>query len=295
MDINPSTISVEVDQSNLQAVMEQSLQRPVLVDFYADWCEPCQQLGPVLDALAQSYQGRILLAKINADEHQLMASQMGVRGLPAMKLIFQGQIVGELVGNQPESAIRQMIDQVLQHIPDQGDGDQIGDFLAQIDGALHAGMAEEAAVALEQQRAVLEGDDKNRLTAKLAEVKMLQQDVAAVEALLAELPDDYPGRGPIEGQLAFLDELAELNPEDQIRGRLAEDETDVEAWYQLGVHGVGSGRWEEALQCFLRVMTLNRQYKEGAANRALIRVFDILGGDDPLVSQYRRKMFTLLH
>ena len=105
---------VEVSQENAQQVLvDESFKRPVLVDFWADWCEPCKNLMPVLEKLAVEYNGQFLLAKLNADEQQGIAAQLGVRSLPTVMLFKDGQPVDGFAGAQPETAVRELLDKYL--------------------------------------------------------------------------------------------------------------------------------------------------------------------------------------
>jgi len=108
--MSESPYIVEVTQHNFAAVVENSQQVPVLVDFWADWCQPCKTLTPMLTKLAQEYRGGFILAKVNADVERALAGHFQVRSLPTVMMIGQGQIVEQLVGLQPESAYRQIID-----------------------------------------------------------------------------------------------------------------------------------------------------------------------------------------
>ena len=113
--MNASAHIVEIDESNAQQLLiEESMTRPVVVDFWADWCEPCKQLMPILEKLAGEYQGAFLLAKVNADEQQMLAQQLGVRSLPTVMVIKEGQPIDGFSGAQPESAVREMLDK---HLP----------------------------------------------------------------------------------------------------------------------------------------------------------------------------------
>ena len=113
--MNAANHVVDIDESNAQTLLiEESLNRPVVVDFWADWCGPCKQLMPILEKLAAEYQGAFLLAKVNADEQQMLAQQLGVRSLPTVMVIKDGQPVDGFSGAQPESAVREMLDK---HVP----------------------------------------------------------------------------------------------------------------------------------------------------------------------------------
>ena len=113
--MNASAHIVEIDESNAQQLLiEESMTRPVVVDFWADWCGPCKQLMPILEKLAGEYQGAFLLAKVNADEQQMLAQQLGVRSLPTVMVIKDGQPIDGFSGAQPEPAVREMLDK---HLP----------------------------------------------------------------------------------------------------------------------------------------------------------------------------------
>ena len=110
--MSESPYVIDVNQYNFTQIVESSQRVPVLVDFWADWCQPCQTLSPMLEKLARDYQGGVIVAKVNAETEQALAAHFRVRSLPTVMVIWQGQIVDQLVGLQPESAYREIIDRL---------------------------------------------------------------------------------------------------------------------------------------------------------------------------------------
>ena len=105
---------VDIDETNAQALLiEESHKRPVVVDFWADWCEPCKTLMPLLEKITTEYDGAFLLAKVNADTQQMIAQQFGVRSLPTVMVIQNGQPVDGFMGAQPETAVRELLQKYL--------------------------------------------------------------------------------------------------------------------------------------------------------------------------------------
>ena len=133
----------EVDTENYgRIVVEGSRSVPVLVDFWAEWCQPCKLLMPILARLAEAYQGKFILAKINTEEQQAIAAEFGIRSIPTVKLFRHGEPVDEFMGALPESEIRAFLDR---HIPRESD-----QLVAQADQLIQAGKTEQAVKLIEQ-------------------------------------------------------------------------------------------------------------------------------------------------
>ncbi len=156
---------IDVTEQNIQQVLESSRQIPVLFDFWASWCQPCLQMAPLLEKLAGEYQGKFLLAKVDADAQQNIAAQFGVRSLPSLKLVYQGQLVSELDGAQTEGALRQWLAPVVD--PDAAQAEQEEQFLEQVRQAIEAGHGGQAEQALRQT--LSEQPDKHAFRALLVE------------------------------------------------------------------------------------------------------------------------------
>lgn len=279
---------VDIDESNYQQiVIEGSHQVPILVDFWASWCQPCQVLMPVLAQLADAYQGRFILAKINTEEQQAIASQFGIRSIPTVKLFVGGQPVDEFAGALPESEIRAFLDR---HLPRASD-----DTVTQAQQHLLAGDVETALTLLDQ--AAIDDPSNPRVGVTRAQVQAASGDLQAAEATLRALPaemQDSPEVAHLRGQL-FFDKIA--GPDlsyDDARAAVERAPDDVSARYTLAAMQVIGGDMEAALESFLAVMQKDRSYADGGARQALLKIFEMLG-DDPMVARYRARMFNLLH
>ena len=287
--MSESPYVIEVNQQNFAVVVENSQRVPVLVDFWADWCQPCQILTPLLTKLAQEYRGGFLLAKINADAEQALAAHFRVRSLPTVMVVWQGQIVEQLVGVQPESTYREVIDRFQKDKP--------GDLLMeQVHRLWQRGHHAQAVDLLRE--ALKQEPDQAELKVALAETLLQLDQSEEARTLLQSLPPEERDRQPASGLLARLQfaDLAQGAPdlatlEAQIRAK----PEDCAARRQLAARYVLAGDYEAALEQFMDILRRNPQFEDGAGRKGLIAIFEILGNEDPLVATYRRRMFSLLH
>ena len=285
--MSESSYIVEVNQHNFASLVEASQQVPVLVDFWADWCQPCQQLIPMLTRLAQEYRGRFILAKVNADAEQALAGHFRVRSLPTVIVVWQGQIVEQLVGLQPESVYRQIIERLTA-----SPGDQLQE---QVEALWEHGRRQEAVSLL---REALKQEESVELKVMLAE-KLLQLDQGGeARQLLQSLPAEEQERQPASGLLARLQfaDLAEGAPDRRaLEQRVQSDPTDSAARRQLAARCVLAGDYQAALEQFMEILRRDPKFEDEAGRKGLIAIFEILGNENPLVTAYRRRMFSLLH
>ena len=285
--MSESSYIVEVNQHNFASLVEASQQVPVLVDFWADWCQPCQQLIPMLTRLAQEYRGRFILAKVNADAEQALAGHFRVRSLPTVIVVWQGQIVEQLVGLQPESTYRQIIERLTA-----SPGDQLQE---QVEALWEHGRRQEAVSLL---REALKQEESVELKVMLAE-KLLQLDQGGeARQLLQSLPAEEQERQPASGLLARLQfaDLAEGAPDRRaLEQRVQSDPTDSAARRQLAARCVLAGDYQAALEQFMEILRRDPKFEDEAGRKGLIAIFEILGNENPLVTAYRRRMFSLLH
>jgi putative thioredoxin len=278
-----------VGMQNFQnLVLEKSINTPVLVDFWADWCQPCQTIMPMLAKLAEEYGGKFELAKVNADEEQELAAHFGIKSLPTMKLFYQGQIVDERLGAVPESDIRAMLDK---HIVSESD-----QFMQAAMMAHQQGQTDKALELL--NHALASDPDNAELKVTIAQVVHAQGDTESAITLLDSLDEDgskLDGAIKLRAEIKLAEQLAELPDLDGIEQRLAQNPLDLEALLQKSRHLTARGEYDDAMECLLTIMRTDRGYEDDIGRRSMLELFDLLGGEHPSVQTYRRRLFTLLH
>lgn len=281
--------AIDVTESNfLQEVIEASHRFPVLVDFWAPWCGPCRSLGPILERLAAEYQGRFRLAKVNSDENQALAAQFGVRGIPNVKAVVDGQIVNEFTGALPESAVREFIDALLPSPAEplrqealaaraRGEGDATRKLLLQ---AIHLDPRHEPA----------------RLD--LIDVLLDAGDFAEAQRLLDEVAENAKDRGRIDSlaaRLALARGAAGGADEAALRARLAADAADLAARLALANLLALKQDYRAALEELLEVVRRDRAFQDDIGRKTMLQIFSLLGGDSDLVRDYRGRLSTAIN
>jgi putative thioredoxin len=283
---------IEVTEENFQSViLDGSMQQPVLIDFWASWCQPCQALMPLLAKLADEYQGKFILAKINTEEQQAIAAQFQIRSIPAVKLVYQGKLVDEFAGALPESEVRAFLDK---HIPQEKS--EADNALEQAYTLLMQGESDQAAVLIQQ---VLKAEPSNpQAILAFAKLKATLGDMSAATEALDSLPkeeQDKPEVAAMRAQMLFDHVASEAPAIEDLNAMLLADEKNSEARFQLAAQLVMQGQLETALEHLLVLMRSDREYGDDAARKAMIQVFDILGGDHPITKTYRTRMFNYLY
>jgi putative thioredoxin len=290
MSEQPYIFDVSGAASFEQLVIENSFHKPVLVDFWAEWCAPCKALMPLLAQIAESYRGELLLAKVNCDVEQDIVMQFGIRSLPTVVLFKNGQPVDGFAGAQPESAIRALLEPhvTLPAAP-------AADPLEVAQAAFGAGRIAEAEALL---RELLSVDNENAaaliLYARcLAERGELDEAETVLDAVKGD--EHKQALAGARAQLTFLRQAADLPEPAELKSRLAQNEQDDEAAYQLAIQQLARQQYEAALDGLLRLFVRSRSYGDGLPHKTLLQVFDLLGGDHPLVTQYRRRLYQAIY
>lgn len=291
---------VQLDEQNfMQVVVEGSDQTPVLVDFWAEWCGPCKSLMPILEKLAVEYNGAFILAKLDTEAHPGIAQQLGIRSLPTVKLFKDRQLVNEFMGALPESEVRAFLEaNVGPALPAEDDAEEeeaadnrVSDAMA----LFEQGKADDARALLQQVQA--EEPENVDVLLALGQVCISMGDLDTAESCLKALPE--ADRNGAQGlRLAGILELAResdasLSPQ-MLQAELENNPSSSETRYQLAIAEALAGNIQVAMDHLLKLVQMDAGYNEGAPQAKLLALFNVLG-DDPLVGQYRRKLFALLH
>ncbi len=283
----PSPYVFDATEANFEAeVVQASFQQPVLVDLWATWCGPCKTLGPLLEKVVDEFNGAVRLAKIDCDKEQALAASFGVRSIPTVVLLREGQLVDGFTGALPESAIREFLSRHVQ--PNAPAEDAVAAEPAVQD-------TPEQAIARIQQEIAAE-PDRAELKLDLAVAQMQVGNAAAAEAELDALPanlaaDDRARR--LRGQLDFARALKDAPPAAELAARIERDPHDHAARDLLGVRLLIQGDTAAALEQFLAVLKADRTWNDDQAKKRLMAAFAVIDDED-LVGTYRRKMSSLL-
>lgn len=283
-------------------VVEPSMTSLVILDFWAEWCGPCKALTPVLEKVAADYADKgVVLAKVNVDEEQFIASQFQVRSIPTVYALFQGQPVADLTNARSESQLKQTLDQLLAQLPIGGEAGEakaeIAQFIAMAEQIMGEGDPQRAAGIFGQvvEMAPDNGEAHAGLVRALAQAGQTEEARAALanaEANPAVAADPHLAQAK-----SALDLLAERPDESELaalRNKAATDPTDMDARLAYAEAAFAAGQRDAAADELLAMIEADREWNEGAARAKLVQIFEAVGLEDPWVVATRRRLSRLL-
>jgi putative thioredoxin len=285
-----STHVFDATELNFEAdVIRASLTTPVLVDFWAAWCGPCKTLTPILEKVVASYNGAIRLAKVDTDAEMQLAAAFGVRSLPTVVLVKDGQMVDGFMGALPESAVREFLQR---HIVANAAEEQKDTEAAP--APAEAEPPERAIARLQQEIAAAPGKPELKLDLALAFMRAGLVDAAQTEldALPPNLAEDAKAKR-LRHQIDFARALKDAPDLQTLYARVEQNPADHASRDLLGVRLLIEGEAAAGLEEFLHILRAQRDWNDGQARKRLIAAFATLDDED-LVGTYRRKMASLL-
>ena len=280
-------VNVTIDTFQAQ-VIEQSQRVPVLVDYWANWCGPCQMQMPVLQKLVEELDGKFVLAKVNTDEQRELAREHGIRSLPTMRLFRHGEMVEEILGAQTESTLRILLDRYIERESDKIRASAIETFMQ--------GRQDEALKML--QRARQAEPENHQLTLDYAGLCLRAGRLEETERLLMELPRnvrDSTEAVQLRALLDFSSASLDAPPLEELERSVAVNPDDMTLRYRLGAVYVLNDRMDAAMDAFMFILEHDRKFRDDIGRRSLLAVFELIGNEDDLVKRYRRQLFNALH
>ena len=275
-------------------VVDGSFETPVVVDFWAPWCGPCRQLGPILEKAVRAANGAVRMVKLNIDENPEIAQQMRIQSIPAVYAFRDGRPVDGFVGAVPESQVKQFIQRLS---GGKGGGPSpVEEALAMAKETLQSGDPAGAGAVFSQ---VLQREPGNvEARAGLARAMIAKGDLTKARQTLDRVAKENAGHAEVAAARSALD-LAEqaakaMASAGKLRARLARDPDDHEARLELATGLFGSGDREAAIDELLTLFKRDREWNEQGARKQLVKFFEVMGGTDPLTLSARRRLSSLM-
>lgn len=284
--------TIEITEANLQQTLEQSMSVPVLFYFWSERSQHCLQLTPILDKLAAEHAGQFILARVDCDAQQMVASQFGLRSIPAVYLFKDGQPVDGFQGPQPEEAIRELLQRVLPK-PEELKTAEAAQLMGE-------GKIQEALPLLKDAWQIAQQNNSpqsSEIALQLAEVQILLNRTDDAENVLATIPlQDHDTRYQgLIAQIKLLKQAANTPEIQQLQQQVAKKPDDVELAVQLALQLHQVGRNEEAMELLLGHLKKDLTAANGTARKTLMDILAALGTGDTLAAKYRRQLYALLY
>ncbi|MFT3688066.1 thioredoxin [Paenirhodobacter sp.] len=292
LQAKPAEYVKDVSEANFMAeVVDKSMTVPVIVDFWAPWCGPCKTLGPQLEAEVNAAKGKVVMAKVNVDENQMISAQLRIQSIPTVYAFWQGQPVDAFQGALPQSELRAFVQKLAGLAGDGG----LADAIAAAEEMLTEGAAADAA---ETFAAILGEEPENaEAYSGLVRAHIAADNLDQAEGLLAAVPAVIANAAPVEAaraQLALARQAAKAGPLDALKAKVEADPADHQARFDYATALHAAGDVEEAVNQLLDLFRRDREWNDGAAKTQLFTIFDALKPNDPIGIKGRRRLSSMI-
>ena len=281
-----SPVIVDVTVENFQSVVgEQSKTTPVVLEFYAEGAEQCASTSALLQQLVAEYAGKFILGRVEVQQNPQIVQQLGIRSLPTIKIIFQGQMAGDIEGPAEEMQLRGALDQITMSPMER--------VREQVDLLVLQGERQQAIKMLRE--VIAEEPNNFGLHVELCDLLILEDEINDARQILEAIPQDTVGIEKPRSRLEFLDLAGDLGQLSELQARVSAEPENLRARFELAIRLVVEDRTEEGLDVLLDLMKADREWEDELARKTMIKIFNMLGKGNEIAVAYRRKMFSLLH
>lgn len=288
---NTSVIKDTTTADFSKDVLIESKKQPVLVDFWATWCEPCKQLGPILEKTVKAAKGAVKLVKLDIDKHPAIPGQLGIRSVPAVIAFVDGRPVDGFMGAQPESEVKKFVAKLT-----------VGEKEAEIEEALETAdhlrkSGDLTGAATFYAQILQQAPDNIAAIAGFADLMLENGEITQAKGILATAPEpkkDDPALRAVEAKIALKEETAKLGDPAALKKRIADNPKDYQAAYDLALIYNAENKRDDAADLLLNIMKADRSWKDDGARKQLLQFFEAWGAMDPATLQARRKLSSLL-
>ena len=277
-----ATVLDVTDDTFAAEVIERSKGVPVVVDFWAPWCGPCRVLGPMIEKIAGEHAGEVVLTKLNTDENPRTSATFRIQGIPAVKAFRDGKMVAEFTGAVPETQVRSFFHKLVPSAAER----------AARAAQAHAASGDDAAAERSFREALAASSSNADAIVGLSAILLKRGERAEAEKLMDRVPNDR--RVKVMKHSLFLDDFKAKHADEDLAAEAAANPRDPRGRYRWGVMLAAKGQYEEGLDELLESVRLDKSFADGAARKAVLAVFDIVGLEAPLTKEYQRKLASVL-